>query len=199
MTLITAQWSLIKTLPTPAPRPPAPAIGPSCARRSTLIGHGPVSINRPHRPCSAQQPVRLSHWKAGRVSHRARPFPPGATPPPSANGRDWGLPLAATAATHSSGPPARHSPARLIAGPRTPAIGHPPQAEARVLASPPSRWLPLPSVWSPRPRYPPPPAAAPPAPEVCSRGRSPAGDTGGGRRSQPGGAGGRAIHTNKQP
>lgn len=147
MTLITAQWSLIKTLPTPAPRPPAPAIGPSCARRSTLTGRGPVSINRPHRPRSAQQPACLSHWKAGSVNHEARPFPPSATPPTRGNGRGWRLPLAVTAATHPHGPPARHSPARLTAGPRTPAIGHPPQAEARALASPPSRWLPLPSVW----------------------------------------------------
>lgn len=105
MTLITAQWSLIKTLPTPAPHPPAPAIGPPCARRSTLTGRGPVSINCPHRPCSAQQPARLSHWKTGSVNHGERPFPQGATPPTGGNGRDRRLTLAATTVTHPHGPP----------------------------------------------------------------------------------------------
>jgi len=104
MTLITAQWSLIKTLPTLAARPPAPAIGPSCARRSALTGRGSASVNRPHRPCSAQQPARLSHWKAGHVHHQARPFPPRSTPPTCEKVRGWKLPLAAAAATHPARP-----------------------------------------------------------------------------------------------
>lgn len=143
MTLITAQWSLIKTLPTPAPRPPAPAIGPSCARRSTLTGRGPASINRPHRPCSAQQPACLSHWKAGRVNHEARPFlhaQPRLPVRKGGAGDCYWLPP----------PPQTRTarPAHLTAGPQTPPIGHPRQAEARALACSPSRWLPLLSVWS---------------------------------------------------
>lgn len=143
MTLITAQWSLIKTLPTPAPRPPAPAIGPSCARRSTLTGRGPVSINRPHRPCSAQQPACLSHWKTGPVNHETRPFP-HARPrlPLRKGGAGDGYWLPRPPHTRMA------RPAHLTAGPQTPPIGHPRQAEASALASSPSRWLPLLPVWS---------------------------------------------------
>ena len=149
MTLITAQWSLIKTLPTPAPRPPAPAIGSPCARRSALIGCAPTSIKRPHRPRSARQPARLPHWKAGRVNHEARPFPPRAAPPSRQKGRCRELSLAAEAATQPRGPPPPAARPASLLGPRTPAIGLRPPAEERVLAGPPSRWLPLPSVWPP--------------------------------------------------
>lgn len=172
MTLITAQWSPIKTLPTPTPRPPAPAIGSPCARRSTFIGCAPTSIKRPHRPRSARQPARLPHWKAGRVNHETRPFPPRAAPPSLQKGWCRELSLAAKAATQPRGPPTPAARPASLLGPRTPAIGLRLPAEERVLEGPPSRWLPLPSVWLPRLRCPPPPAAAPPAPaaEVCSGG-----------------------------
>lgn len=171
MTLITAQWRLIKTLPTPRPahrRPPLARAAHAAARSRAggrcpspaHTGSGPPG-NRPGAPIGA---LRLS------ITRRVPSLLAQHRPPAGgggAGGSHWPPPP-----PHTRAP---RPPARPAAGPRALVIGCPPPAGAGLLAIPPSRWLPLPPV-----RHPPaspPPAAAPPAPSRSLFGSASAAET----------------------
>lgn len=187
MTLIAAQWRLIKTSPTPR-APPTGARHWAAPRTPRRDHRRRIDVNQssPSRPATNRPPP----LEDGACQSTGTPLPSTRGP---AHSRERAVPEAAI------GRQRRHTasrPASLLGLARQRLGSGRRRRRELSQARPPVGWRRRPSS-SPRLRSPPPPVAAPPARAAEVRER----DSGGGRLEQPGTgrAGGRATHTAQQP